>query len=336
MLIIGWRLLVVLPMNSSMFTAYRYLVRPWFGLTLSGLLWGLSAVRLQAVEVGESREAVIAEMGPPLGQVVGGNVELLRYADQTIKLRDGRVRGVAKSSARAATAAAASAGGASKPTVPSIPAGVPSFPHGFVGSPEFHTRSGVQEAGTAFFAREQEGGQIYILTAHHLLGPDGGFPKPLPHDQVPSFVSGIRLHALFGQPTWHLGSGCVVPGGDDRQNPLGDLAVFRTVGPASEDVPILAKALPKPGENVWVIAHVRGGVPEGTFIHLAKVVEADGSGLFCEFENSRIITNGASGAPVINEKGEVVGVYSGHVAQDGHVFAAVIPSPMIIGVIHGF
>jgi S1-C subfamily serine protease len=81
---------------------------------------------------------------------------------------------------------------------------------------------------------------------------------------------------------------------------------------------------------VWVIAHVAGGVPEGAFAHRAKVVGTDGRWLECEFDNPHIITNGASGAPVIDARGHVVGIYQGHADENGHKIAYIIAAPLII------
>jgi S1-C subfamily serine protease len=294
--------------------------------------------RLMAVELGDTRESVIAEMGPPIGTMVGAGLEILRYSDVRIKLRDGRVVGVEKVAVPSPVPTkppAPPAGTAKDQAKPAGPVTVPDFPKRFVGIPEFHTRRGTQSAGTAFLARRPNDPQVYILTVHHLLGPDGGFAELIPHDQVPTFVLGIRIDELFGQPTWHDVAGCNVPPGGDPDGPLADLAAFKISGVADNQAPVLAVALPAIGDNVWVIAHVRGGVPEGMFIHHARVTEVGGQWLVCEFENPQIVTNGASGAPVINAGGQIVGIYRGHADENGRKYAFIIPSPLILKALQG-
>jgi len=199
-----------------------------------------------------------------------------------------------------------------------------------VGGPEFHTAAGTQAAGTAFLARLPGDPQVYVMTVHHLLGPMGGFRRLITHEEVPSFVQGIQLFELFGQPSWHPVTGCVVPYGGDPKGPLRELAVFKTSGVAVEDAAILASVLPARGEPVWIIAHVRGGVPDGELLHRARAVSVNGDWLSCQFDNPNIITNGASGAPVVNTLGQVVGIYEGHSDENGYKYAFVIPSPLII------
>lgn len=51
-----------------------------------------AAVSLQAApQVGDTYEKVIAEKGAPIGVVEAGTTRILRFKDQTIKLKDGRV-----------------------------------------------------------------------------------------------------------------------------------------------------------------------------------------------------------------------------------------------------
>lgn len=306
----------------------------------------LAAARMTAVGIGDTRESVVAEKGPPVGEMGGGNMELLRYSDMTIKLRDGKVFGIegAASHEVPSPSHATNEAGAGPVKVVTAPDGSAEthFARRFVGNPEFHTTAGVQGGGTACVATLPGDPQEYILTAHHLLGPDGGFDELITHEQVPSFVQGIELKELFGQPSWHPVSGCFVPGGQPIGGtlvsgpPLNDLAVFKVAGVATENTGTLAAAAPAAGEIVWVIAHVKAGVPEGELIHRARVVAMHNQWLVCEFENPNIVTNGASGAPVIDANGFVVGVYSGHATMDGHKYALIIPSTLIIETIRHF
>jgi protein disulfide-isomerase len=55
------------------------------------VLTAMSAASLFAVDVGDSQDDVVAEKGPPAGKMEAGGAVILRYADETITLRDGKV-----------------------------------------------------------------------------------------------------------------------------------------------------------------------------------------------------------------------------------------------------
>jgi hypothetical protein len=296
------------------------------------------AGQLCAVQVGDTRESVIGEKGQPTGEMKGGSVEVLRYADVTIRLRDGLVIAVEKASARATSEPKAIVQSPVVDATHSVATpdlSEPPFPRGFVGFPEFQTTVGMQSAGTAFLARITGDSQVYILSVHHLLGPDGGFRTLLTHEQVPSFVRGIRIAELFGQSTPYKVKGCFIPSAGNLDDPRYELLAFKTNGVATILAPELAATLPGAGEPVWIIAHVRGGVPKGELIHRAHVIPDKSPWLWAQFDNPNIITNGASGAPVLNAAGQIVGIYRGHQDDNGRKFAMIIPSPLIIETLRG-
>jgi hypothetical protein len=210
----------------------------------------------------------------------------------------------------------------------------PLFPRNFVGHPEFQTKQGNQSAGTAFLAKLENAPGVYLLTVRHLLGPKGHFPTQISAAELPSFVRAVRLEQLFGGGSrLYQVQGLHVPETSDERNPLFELAAFKTTMAAPGDIATLTSATPAVGDPVWVLAHVKGGVPSGELIHTARVVEGRRDWLTAEFNNPNIITAGASGAPVINAAGKVVGIYQGHIAKDGKMYAAMIPSRLVIEVI---
>ena len=209
------------------------------------------------------------------------------------------------------------------------PAAEPKFSKAFVGCPEFDTAAGRQSSGTAFLAKD--GNQTFLLTVRHLLGPDGGFKELTPQDKVPSFVKSVRLQPLGGDGSKNYKvSGLTVPPEPDSKEPGYDLAVFKCAGAFPSDAAEFAAEKPALGETVWVVARVRGGVKKGQIMHPAKVTENGDRWLVCEFDNPDIVTNGASGAPVLNAAGKVVGIYSGHGANAGKVEAFAIPTSLVL------
>lgn len=55
------------------------------------LFFAAVARLLPAVAIGDSYQQVVAEKGAPAGKMQAGATQILRYPDQTIKLKDGRV-----------------------------------------------------------------------------------------------------------------------------------------------------------------------------------------------------------------------------------------------------
>ena len=94
---------------------------------------------------------------------------------------------------------------------------------------------------------------------------------------------------------------------------------------------MLTDRVPALGAQVWVVATVRGGTPVGQIMQSGRVTSDSAwpKWLVFQFDNDRIIAAGASGAPVVNAAGEVVGVYSGHSPKQNHVLGFVIPAPLI-------
>ena len=208
--------------------------------------------------------------------------------------------------------------------VPPTPSGPPSYPNDFVGGAEVDTAAGERGAGTASVIHLKGQMQSYIVSARHLLGPDGGFATQTAAKDVPTFVQSISINSFSGGRHHYDVTGLVVPTTRLKANggmPTDDIAIYLNHDSSSQDQALpLADHLPAMGEPLWVIAHVRGGVPDGQVVQPGKVIrlQKDGWGVL-QFDNDQIITAGASGAPVLNAAGEVVGVYSGHSNANGHV-----------------
>lgn len=215
-----------------------------------------------------------------------------------------------------------------------LPPSAASFPKMFVGSPEFETKLGTRGAGTAFLGKFDDRPGVYLLTVRHLLGPAGGFPELVAPADVPAFVRAIRLRYLFtGGSKFLRVDSLKVPETADAKAPLFNVAVFKTSDASAIDAATLTTDEPKAGEPVWVLAHVRGGAPDTQLIHSAHVTEYRGRWLVCPFDNPEIVPNGASGAPVLNSAGKVVGVYCTHSNKDGAVVAYIIPSALIAEIV---
>jgi hypothetical protein len=208
------------------------------------------------------------------------------------------------------------------------------FPKMFVGKPEFHTTAGNRSPGTACLVKFEDSAQIYLLTVRHLLGPSGGFPQLIPPDQVPAFVSEIRLWHFFapGSKLYRV-NGIAVPETPDHKSPLFNVAIFKTNDAFPTHVATITTEKPSLGETVWVVARVRASRDD--YFHSAKVIDNGDRWLRGEFDEAEIVPNGASGAPVLNRAGKIVGIYCTHTNKEGKVFAYAIPSALFAQVIAG-
>jgi protein disulfide-isomerase len=89
-----------------------------FGL---GLFFAAMAPLVAAVAIGDSFEQVVAEKGAPAGKMQAGATQVLRYADQTIKLKEGRVVAIEAVISRAPPVPAPAPKAVAKPTPAPVP-----------------------------------------------------------------------------------------------------------------------------------------------------------------------------------------------------------------------
>lgn len=305
----------------------------------------VSVASLRAVQVGQSREDVLKELGTPTGKMEAAGAEILRYPEVTIRLKEGRVIAI-DTYVPPPRPAAPPPGTEASPKIvtPSVEQPLPpvplqqyqsqkidlQLPKHFVGMPSVETPKGWMIAGTAFLARRRNDSQIYILTAHHLFSPSGGLTGRLTHAELPNMIRSFQLVEWFGDPRTRPTEGCLVPGGDDLHDPLADLALFKVSNVPEEDALLLAETSPAIGEMVWLLAQVKSGAPKANFVHRARVVPHDSRWLVCVFENSQITLQDAPGAPLVDAQSRIVGVYSGQVESNGYRYAFAIPSTLIL------
>jgi hypothetical protein len=207
-----------------------------------------------------------------------------------------------------------------RPVTSSIDAeGNPVVGPGFVGGPEFDTQSGTFSAGTAFFVSLPDKTDAWLITAHHIFGPPGGLPQEVSREDMRSFVKKVTIHDFVkGKKV----SGKVDPLHIPSSGP--DLAVFRTTLGAKVAPRPLAENNPKQGDQIWLVASLQGQ-PDDQILHRGVVTDVSPNKLKCKFDNGNLITRGASGAPYINAKGEVVGLHTGSYKEPGNMAGAVLP-----------
>jgi hypothetical protein len=198
-------------------------------------------------------------------------------------------------------------------TKPSKPPVAPTLPRNFAVRPAFLLKDGREvEAGTAFGAK-LDNGKTVLLSVLHLLGEAGGLEKDIPAAQVPDVVKTVELYDMGYEKLYgEAGRGLLRDGyplgsqGDD-EDCSGDLIAFELPSQSGVAALPLAAQNPKVGETVWVVGKVYthdGPVAdryEGTISEVTeKFIDVD---MDVPFEVA-----GFSGAPVVNARGEVVGI----------------------------
>ena len=194
----------------------------------------------------------------------------------------------------------------------------PTLAPGFVGRPDFDTRDGEVSAGTCFLVEYPGQAAPLLLTAHHLFGAAGGLKQEVPHDQMPTFARRAAFDDLLkGGRTSSSVEGLRIP--DSL-----DVAAFRTAFKGKVAPRALAAANPKKGEVIWLVARL-GGQPEKKILHRGVVAEVWADLMKCTYDDADLLTRGASGAPYVNARGEVVGLHTGSFKNPGKAEGSLVP-----------
>jgi len=209
---------------------------------------------------------------------------------------------------------------------PIAPAKAPIIESGFVGCPEFETKSGKFSAGTAFFAKLPDETRPLLITVQHIFGPAGGLKTDVPKEQMAGFANRVTLRDLV------RGMSCTTK--IDSLATMGtiDIAAFRIAPGTKVKAHPFAKENPQKGDVIWLVASL-DGQPKKEILHRGTVVEVGPDQIRCKFDNGNLVTRGASGAPYINAMGEVVGVHTGSFKDPGNVAGAALAVEAIMSAI---
>jgi hypothetical protein len=206
-------------------------------------------------------------------------------------------------------------------------AALPSLPEHSILRPEFSTNKGVLKAGTAFAVNLANHDRPLILTALHLFGPNGGLAKQIPSEELAGFVSGATLYDAFtGEAVATTGPMIALPGavpfGEESDK---DMAACWPTRAEQLGTLSLASSRPAVDEPVWLAASVLGGAPRDQKLHRATVRISEDDLFQFEYENTGLNLIATSGAPILNRRGEVVGINVGGAKRGGKSFGIATP-----------
>jgi hypothetical protein len=214
-------------------------------------------------------------------------------------------------------------------TAPLVQAGQkePPAPDGLIFRPTFETDEGEICAGTAFPLRLAGYPRPVIVTALHLLGPGGGMSRDVPPGEIAKAVKRLRLDDCFAASHAILleSEPLVIPEAAPmgKSGKAGDLAAFWA--PIYEHFYCLEMSEAKPvvGEPVWLAASLLGGAPKEQRLHRAKVLESDDDGMMLYlYDNPKLVKQATSGAPILNQAGQLVAINLGGYESEGTVIGA--------------
>ncbi len=192
----------------------------------------------------------------------------------------------------------------------------PPLPAHFAVRPTFKLKDGrVVEAGTAFGAM-MDGGEPVLLSALHLLGEAGGLDKQIPAEQIPDAVTGVTLFNMDrSRQIGVAGKGLLREGfpmgeGPTESDCRGDIVAFQLPPHSGVGVAPLAKTNPSFLARVWVVGKEfsKAGASAELFPGIVWIPTHKNVVVMMKVP---VNLSGFSGAPVVNEQGEVVGMVIG-------------------------
>ncbi len=204
-----------------------------------------------------------------------------------------------------------------RPTVPA-----PAVADGFVLRPIFEAGGDSVIGGYSFVAQKE--GTPVLLTALHVMdemikkqdvdcsaGNTGYSGR-----ELPAVITGVGIYHIFAE-RWmfeHLGTAgpmLVLPGagtGDEEPFSSRDIAAFQVKDTGNLNPAPLAKETPKVGDPVWLAIQVPNSNQRTLKAVIVEITENSMVFIFNDLEDK---TKYTSGAPVLNQNGEVVGINVG-------------------------
>ncbi len=198
--------------------------------------------------------------------------------------------------------------------------------------PRFLTTEGSRRAGTAVVVRTPEFDGCLLITAHHLFSPAGGFERYYAWEEIAPLVQKVTATSILdGITVLETAEVLPIPGGHpvDENGAGNDLAVFPLSGEPDIPVLTLAAKLPRRHEKIWLLAEIMNLPDAEQLLHPARIIESEDSGLVYVFDDPELDLTATSGAPLLNRKGQVVGLNVAFVTEDGRLVGFGNPSPGI-------
>ena len=191
--------------------------------------------------------------------------------------------------------------------------------------PTFYIGENGITTGKAFAAEVKGCKNLLFISAYHLFGPIGGLKQLMMPAQISREVKEIALSNIAEpQNALRIVAVSYTP---ETANPcctgkpmtaVGDVSAFFAPEKLRGVALRLAQAPAKKGEKLFVIASLMGAAANGQVVHEAVAGDERKGFLLYAFAGQYLNLSETSGAPVVDESGEVVAI---------HVAATLSPQP---------
>lgn len=179
------------------------------------------------------------------------------------------------------------------------------------------TTEGSYMAGTSFLMETDLTEEPLLISAIHYFGDE----SYISGTELPDYVSGGELYDILKDGSTADGSVSSVvtipdaAGFGDAETCGKDVAAFTVENLTSMNALPIADQPCQPGDVIYLAAYLsqEGSYTYDDFLYPCIVLEDDGTELYYVLADV-FLTGGASGAPLLNSQGEVVGI---HIASGG-------------------
>ncbi len=198
--------------------------------------------------------------------------------------------------------------------------------------PIFETSKGSANAGTAFIIKYKT--QYYAVSAQHLIGTAGGLERDFNGTELVSIFKSVTLKPIFSGYKTIISKTLVnIPKAEAISDatarhdifiaPLGD-----SIDSGIDSTPLtLSNNNPKPGDKVFLYSAVANSK---SLLHKATVSQKTKNMLVYIFDDKNINLRATSGAPVLNQNFQVIGInLAGGNTNDGAVIGFANPAQSI-------
>ncbi len=201
-----------------------------------------------------------------------------------------------------------SCGGAGKPEVSFSE--IENMAENAVFNVNWTTTEGNYSAGTSYIIDSEKLGERLLVTAFHYLWPDNA--KTFTGEQLPGFVKGGQLYYAKSEKITpaRLKQNLIIPDADAVPNIAKDVAAFTLNGADGLMTLKLSDRRPEAGEPIYLLARLWDGKEQNeNCVYECKVESCDADQIVYTLDPKYGSTMGASGGPLVDKYGEVVGMH---------------------------